>query len=103
MLRRPLQRVLRPRHSRILAQQHPLLFAEWLAACNLLRRARAHAFVVVASSVGTLVALAVVLITFAPRFRALFGGLLDYRALTIAAAGGIPGDSLVEIDCIAAI
>ena len=87
MLRRPLQRILRPRHSRILAQQHPLLLAEWLAVCNLARRARARAAIVVAAIAGTLLALAVVLLTFAPRFRALFDGLLDYRVLTLAAVG----------------
>jgi hypothetical protein len=66
-------------------RRHPLLFAEWLAARNLLRRARAHAAVVVAASAGILAALAVVLLTFAPRFRAMFDGLFDYRVLTIAA------------------
>jgi hypothetical protein len=68
-------------------RRHPLLFAEWLAACNLLRRARAHAALVAAASAGTLVALAVLLLTFAARFRAVFDGLLDYRVLTIAAVG----------------
>ena len=68
-------------------RRHPLLLAEWLAVCNLLRRARAHAPVVVAASAGIIVALAVLLLTFAPRFRALFDGLLDYRVLTIAAVG----------------
>jgi hypothetical protein len=68
-------------------RRHPLLFAEWLVACNLLRRARAHASVVVAVIVGILVALAVILLTFAPRFRGLFAGLLDYRALVVAAVG----------------
>lgn len=87
MLRRPLQRIPRPRHSRSLAQQHPLLFAEWLAVCNLLRRARAHTAVVLAAIVGILVALAVVLLTLAPKFRGLFAGLLDYRALVIAVIG----------------
>ena len=77
MLRRPLQR--------ILAQQHPLLFAEWLTACNLLRRAQAHAPAVSAAVLGVFVALAVFLLTFAPRFRAVFEGLLEYRLLTIAA------------------
>ena len=67
--------------------RHPLLFAEWLVACNLLRRARAHAVVVLAVIVGILAALAVLLLTFAPRFRDLFDGLLDYRALVIAAVG----------------
>lgn len=66
-------------------RRHPLLFAEWLAACNLLRRARAHASVVVGAGVGVVAALAVILMTFAPSFRALFEGLLDYRVLTIAA------------------
>jgi hypothetical protein len=68
-------------------RRHPLLFAEWLVACNLLRRARAHAAVVLAVIVGILAALAVLLLTFAPRFRSLFDGLLDYRALVIAAIG----------------
>jgi hypothetical protein len=68
-------------------RRHPLLFAEWLVACNLLRRARAHAAVVLAVIVGILAALAVLLLTFAPRFRGLFDGLLDYRALVIAAIG----------------
>jgi hypothetical protein len=85
MLRRPLQRILRPRHSRILAQQHPLLFAEWLAACNLLRRAKAHVPTVLAAVLGVCAALAVFLLTFAPRFRSVFEGLLEYRVLTIAA------------------
>lgn len=66
-------------------RRHPLLFAEWLVACNLLRRARVRAAVVLAVIVGILAALAVFLLTFAPRFRALFGGLLDYRLLTVAA------------------
>ena len=66
-------------------RRHPLLFAEWLAVCNLLRRARAHAAVVVAASGGILVALAVILLTFAPRFRSVLGALLEYRVLTIAA------------------
>jgi hypothetical protein len=68
-------------------RRHPLLFAEWLVACNLLRRARAHTPVVLAAIVGTLAALAVLLLTFAPRFRGLFAGLLDYRALVIATVG----------------
>jgi hypothetical protein len=68
-------------------RRHPLLFAEWLVACNLLRRARAHAAVVLAAIGGILAALAVLLLTFAPRFRGLFDGLLDYRALLIAAIG----------------
>jgi len=85
MLRRPLQRVVRPRHSRILAQRHPLLFAEWLAVSNLLRRASTQAFVIVAASVGVLVALTLILLAFGSRFRAMFDGLLDYRVLTIAA------------------
>lgn len=66
-------------------RRHPLLFAEWLAARNLLRRTMAHAAVVVAAAAGILAALAVILLTFAPRFRAVFDGLLDYRVLTIAA------------------
>jgi hypothetical protein len=85
MLKQPLQRILRPRHSRILAQQHPLLFAEWLAACNLLRLARAHAPAVLTAILAVLAALAVFLLTFAPRFRAVFEALLEYRVLTIAA------------------
>lgn len=68
-------------------RRHPLLFAEWLVACNLLRGARAHASVVLAAIVGIFSALAVLLLTFAPRFRGLFAGLLDYRALVIAAIG----------------
>jgi hypothetical protein len=66
-------------------QRHPLLMAEWLAACNLLRRARAHTAVILAASVGVLGALAVILLTFGPRFAAIFDGLLTYRVLTIAA------------------
>ena len=42
---------------------------------------------VAAASAGILAALTVVLLTFAPRFRALFEGLLEYRVLTIAAVG----------------
>jgi len=68
-------------------RRHPLLFAEWLVACNLLRRARAHAPVVLGTSVGILAAVAVVVLTFAPRFRGVFEALLDYRALLIAAVG----------------
>jgi hypothetical protein len=68
-------------------RRHPLLFAEWLVACNLLRRARARAAVVVAALVGILAAVAVLLLSFAPRFRGLFDHLLDYRALVIAAIG----------------
>jgi hypothetical protein len=68
-------------------RRHPLLFAEWLVACNLLRRARAHVAVVLAVIVGILAALAVLLLSFAPRFRGLFDGLLDYRALVIAVIG----------------
>jgi hypothetical protein len=66
-------------------RRHPLLYAEWLAARNLLRRARAG--VVIAASAVGLTALAVVLFTFAARFRGLFEGLLDYRVLTTAAVG----------------
>jgi hypothetical protein len=66
-------------------RRHPLLLAEWLAARNLLRRAKAHSAVVLVASCGVLGALAVLLLTFAPRFDALFNGLLDYRVLTIAA------------------
>jgi len=65
-------------------RRHPLLFAEWLAACNLLRRAQAHVPTVLAAVLGVFAALAVFLLTFAPRFRAVFEGLLEYRVLTIA-------------------
>src|SRR5215510_5930669 len=68
-------------------RRHPQLFAEWLVACNLLRRARAHAAVVLGASGGILSKLAVLILTFAPRFRGLFDALLDYRALVIAAVG----------------
>jgi hypothetical protein len=66
-------------------RRHPLLLAEWLAAQNVLRRAKAHAVVVLGAGVGVLGALAVILLTFGPRFAALFDGLLEYRMLTSAA------------------
>jgi hypothetical protein len=66
-------------------RRHPLLLAEWLAVCNLLRRAKAHAAIVLIASAGVLGALAVILLTFASRFAAVFDGLLTYRVLTIAA------------------
>lgn len=66
-------------------QRHPLLLAEWLAARNLLGRAKAHAAIVLAVGLSGLGALAVILFTFAARFAAIFNGLLDYRVLTVAA------------------
>jgi len=65
-------------------RRHPLLLAEWLAARNLLRRAQAHAAIVLVAGVGVLGALAVILFTFAPRFTAIFDGLLTYRVVMIA-------------------
>ena len=62
-----------------------MLLAEWLAARNVLRRAKAHAAIVLTASVGVAGALAVILVTFRPRFSALFDGLVEYRVLTIAA------------------
>ena len=64
-------------------RRHPLLLAEWLAARNLLKRARAHAAAILVVAVGVLVALAVVLLTFAPRFAAVIDGLLAYRVLVV--------------------
>jgi hypothetical protein len=64
-------------------RRHPLLLAEWLAARNLLKRARAHTAAIVAVSGGVLGALAVILVTFAPRFAAVFDGLLTYRVLVV--------------------
>jgi hypothetical protein len=65
-------------------RRHPLLLAEWLAARNLLQRARAHAASILVAAVGVLGALAAILFTFAPRFAAIFEGLLAYRVVTIA-------------------
>ena len=65
-------------------RRHPLLLAEWLAARNLLKRARVHAAAVLAVSAGVIGALAVILLTFAPRFAAVFDGLLAYRVLLVA-------------------
>ena len=62
-----------------------MLLAEWLAVCNLLRRAKPHAAIVLIATAGVLGALAVILLTFGPRFAAAFDGLLTYRVLTIAA------------------
>jgi hypothetical protein len=64
-------------------RRHPLLLAEWLAARNLLQRARAHTAAILAAGVGVLGALAAILLTFAPRFAAVFDGLLTYRVLVI--------------------
>jgi hypothetical protein len=64
-------------------RRHPLLLAEWLAARNLPKRARAHMAAIVAAGTGVLGALAVILLTFASRFAALFEGLLTYRALVV--------------------
>lgn len=66
-------------------RRHPLLLAEWLAVCNLLRRAKAYTAIALIASAAVLGALAVILLTFAPRFAAVFDGLLTYRILTIAA------------------
>ena len=65
--------------------RHPLLLAEWLAAHNLLGRAKAHATLIVAAGVGILAALIVVLLTLGPRLAAVFEALLTYRVLMIVA------------------
>ena len=64
-------------------RRHPLLLAEWLAARNLLQRARAHTGAILAVGVGVLGTLAVILLSFAPRFAAVFDGLLTYRVLVV--------------------
>jgi hypothetical protein len=64
-------------------RRHPLLFAEWLAARNLLQRARAHTAAILAVGGGALGALAVILLSFAPRFATMFAGLLTYRLLMV--------------------
>jgi hypothetical protein len=66
-------------------QRHPLLLAEWLAAHNLLGRAKAHATLVVAAGVAILGALVVVLVTLGPRLASVFDVLLTYRVLMIVA------------------
>ena len=65
--------------------RHPLLLAEWLAAHNLLGRAKAHATLIVAAGAGTLGALVIVLLTFGGRLAAVFDALLTYRILMIVA------------------
>lgn len=65
--------------------RHPLLLAEWLAARNLLGRARANAMVVLAAAVAAVGALAVVMTALASQFPAVFTALLTYRVLTIVA------------------
>jgi hypothetical protein len=65
-------------------RRHPLLLAEWLAARNLLGRAKARAAMVLAVGAGILGALAVILLTLAPRFAAVFDALLTYRVATVA-------------------
>ncbi len=62
--------------------RHPLLLAEWLAARNLLVRARAHAALVVAAGIGILGALIVVVLTLGSSGAAVFDGLVTYRVLT---------------------
>jgi hypothetical protein len=65
--------------------RHPLLLAEWLAAHNLLGRAKAHATLVVAAGAGILLALIIVLLTFRSHLAAGLDALLTYRVLTIIA------------------
>src|SRR5688572_30776642 len=64
-------------------RRHPLLLAEWLAARNLLQRARAHTAAILAVGLGALGALAVILLSLAPRFATMFDGLLTYRVLVV--------------------
>ena len=66
-------------------QRHPLLLAEWLAARNLLVRARAHALKVIAAGGAALGASAVVLVTLRSQFPAVFAWLLAYRVLMLVA------------------
>jgi hypothetical protein len=66
-------------------QRHPLLLAEWLAARNLLARARAHALKVIAAVGAALGAAAVVLVTLRSQFPAVFAWLLAYRVLMLVA------------------
>jgi hypothetical protein len=66
-------------------QRHPLLLAEWLAARNLLARARAHALQVIAAGGAALGASAVVLVTLRSQFPAVFAWLLAYRVLMLVA------------------
>lgn len=65
--------------------QHPLLHAEWLAARNLLGRARSHATLIAATSLGILGALTVVLLTLGSRLAGVFDYLVTYRVLMIVA------------------
>ncbi len=65
-------------------RRHPLLLAEWLAVRNLLHRARAHAAAILGVAAAVLGALAAILLTFAPRFAAVFDSLLSYRMLLVA-------------------
>src|SRR6185312_968223 len=66
-------------------QRHPLLLAEWLAARNLLARARAHALKVIVAGGAALGAFAAVLVTLRTQFPAAFAWLLAYRVLTLVA------------------
>src|SRR5918999_2587354 len=68
-------------------QRHPLLLAEWLAARNLLARARGHAIKVVAAAAAILGAFAIVLVTLRSQFPAAFAWLLSYRVLTVVVIG----------------
>ena len=68
-------------------QRHPLLLAEWLAARNLLARARAHALKVIAAGGAALGAAAVLLVTLRSQLPAVFPWLLAYRVLMLVAVG----------------
>jgi hypothetical protein len=74
-----------PPHTPSWLLRHPLLLAEWLALCNLLARARAHAVAVVAAGGGILGAFAIVLLTLRWHFAPVFAALLTYRVLTMVA------------------
>ncbi|HET9445919.1 MAG TPA: hypothetical protein VFO35_06655 [Steroidobacteraceae bacterium] len=65
-------------------RRHPLLLAEWLAARNLLQRAKAHAAAVLGVAFVVLGALTSILLTFAQRLAAVFDSLLSYRMLVAA-------------------
>jgi hypothetical protein len=67
--------------------RHPLLLAEWLAARNLLGRARAHVAAVIIAGVAAIGALAVILLTLRSQVAAVFNALLTYRILTVVAIG----------------
>jgi hypothetical protein len=76
-----------PRRTPSWLLRHPLLLAEWLAARNLLARARAQTAAVAAVAAGILGALAVVLMTLGSWLPDVFAALLAYRVLTIVAVG----------------